>query len=147
MKGLMGKGLIALVLLGFFAPLQAELYRWTDSDGKVHYSDRKPNPDEAPEVEKQELKSVNIDTSSDTTRAMRQVFPDRPPPKDTASDAEKQRRQAQIEAHCREAKRYLRDITGPVQFLDEDGNMMDVSERERKAHQAEMEKYVKEHCS
>lgn len=38
----------ALALLMLAAPAQAELYRWVDDNGQVHYSDKKPNQNERP---------------------------------------------------------------------------------------------------
>jgi glutaredoxin len=47
----------ALLLL-LSAPVGAEIYRWTDSDGSVHFSDEKPaNPNQA--VEQVQLGPVN----------------------------------------------------------------------------------------
>jgi len=43
--------LIAISLLAFAVAAQAQLYRWTDSSGKVHYTDTPP-PADAKNVEK-----------------------------------------------------------------------------------------------
>lgn len=37
-----------VLLLGLASPAQAELYRWVDDSGQVHYSDKKPNNNEQP---------------------------------------------------------------------------------------------------
>ena len=40
--------LAAMLLVAVAAPAQAELYRWVDDNGQVHYSDKKPNQNTAP---------------------------------------------------------------------------------------------------
>jgi hypothetical protein len=46
------RSLIAFSLLAFALIAQAQLYRWTDDKGKVHYSDAPP-PSNAKQVQKQ----------------------------------------------------------------------------------------------
>ncbi|UTF58818.1 DUF4124 domain-containing protein [Gilvimarinus sp. DA14] len=129
-------------------PVQAELYRWTDADGQVHYSDRKPDATKAEgaEVTEQQVKPINIQDSGQATAAMRQVFPEQHPQPSRTDSKRKSEMAKRKEEHCREAREYLRKISGRVQFIDEDGNMVHVSERERQERQAQMEAYVKEQC-
>ena len=47
------RGLIAIGLLAYVLTAQAQLYRWTDDSGKVHYTDTPP-PATAKNVEKKE---------------------------------------------------------------------------------------------
>jgi hypothetical protein len=68
----------SLALLAVFAfcmgSAQAEIYRWTDSDGKVHYSD---NPPPDAKVEQRKLNDNRVEStkqSFETTRAA-QVAP------------------------------------------------------------------------
>jgi len=39
---IMNQALILLFVLAFTLPAQAEIYKWTDADGKVHFSGSKP---------------------------------------------------------------------------------------------------------
>lgn len=41
----MNRSAVFLLALAFAAPAAAELYRWTDSQGRVHYSDQPPPPE------------------------------------------------------------------------------------------------------
>lgn len=143
---------LALLLAALLAlPATAELYRWTDEDGKVHYSDRKPAPDgEETKVEDigDQLTPVNIDESHKQRQALNRVFAE---DKTGARTQRQQNRQQQArererQAQCRKARRYLRDISGPVAFVDKDGKDLKVSERERREHQAEMEALIRKHC-
>ena len=127
--------------------VKAELYRWTDDDGKVHFSDRKPDAAASEvEVEAVEVKPVNIDESREARQALNRVLPKEDRHQSQQQARDNQQRAQEIERHCRRARQYLRDISGPVNFLDDDGNVMKVTERERQQRQAEMEQYVKDHC-
>ncbi|HPE60945.1 MAG TPA: DUF4124 domain-containing protein [Thiolinea sp.] len=43
--------LFLAVLLGLFAPLQAEVYRWTDASGRVYFGDKPPENSRATNVD------------------------------------------------------------------------------------------------
>lgn len=51
--------MLIVSLLGFIfllgATAQAEMYRWVDKDGKVHYTDQPPPPNEAKKVEEKKF--------------------------------------------------------------------------------------------
>ncbi|RTZ58763.1 MAG: hypothetical protein DSZ33_05440 [Gammaproteobacteria bacterium] len=51
MQCLMTRWLVFLVLAGSFMPAQAELYRYVDDSGQVHYSDREPDDAEFESLE------------------------------------------------------------------------------------------------
>lgn len=125
----------------------AELYRWTDANGKVHYSDRKPDEQVQSEQIDSSLKPLNIDDSRQEWKKLETVFPDH---EDTSFSREKKRnQQAQDEyytKHCKEAREYLSKLKGPVYFVDEEGNEYDISEKERKEREKEMEALIAEHC-
>jgi hypothetical protein len=66
--------LLAALLAVSLGSAQAEVFRWTDKDGKVHYSDNPP-PDAKVEQRKMKDNSVDVgDMSFDTKRAA-QVAP------------------------------------------------------------------------
>ncbi|HEY7883822.1 MAG TPA: DUF4124 domain-containing protein [Cellvibrionaceae bacterium] len=139
--------IVMAALLLVTLPLKAELYRWTDADGKVHFSDRKPDaPDKEMEVEAVEVKPINIDDSREARRALNNVLPKEDRHLQQQQARENQQQAQERARHCRGARQYLRDISGPVNFIDDDGKPVKVSERERQQRQAEMERYVKEHC-
>lgn len=138
-----------LLLLSVAAtPATAELYRWTDADGRVHYSDRKPAAESEEEVEAidDQLTPVNIDESHKQRQALNKVFA-KEDKHVQRGEQQQQRKQQQARAQqCREARGYLRAISGPVAFLDEDGKDMKISERERQERQAEMERLIEQYC-
>jgi glutaredoxin len=50
----MKRWMLLLLLISSAAPVPAELYRWVDADGKVHYSDQLPPPN-IKQVERKKL--------------------------------------------------------------------------------------------
>jgi len=61
MVGMMTKtATLAAILFVSLASAQAEVYRWTDKDGKVHYSD---NPPPDAKVEQRKMKDNSVDAS------------------------------------------------------------------------------------
>jgi hypothetical protein len=74
---------ISLFALAFAATAQST-YRWTDKEGKVHYTDRPPAPNEASKVEKKP--SVLLGADPTASYALRQAIADYPVTLYTQSD-------------------------------------------------------------
>lgn len=69
--------LLALSLLALtFAATAQSTYRWIDKEGKVHYTDRPPAPNEAAKVEKKP--SVMLGADPTASYALRQAVADYP---------------------------------------------------------------------
>ena len=121
----------------------AEVYRWVDSNGKTHYDDKKPSGNSDDITAK--VKKQNIDTSSKEHAKLEAIFR-----KENAADRDYQQMQAQPSAElankCAEAKDYLGKIDGRVQFIDEEGKPVHVSEEERKKRVIQMDNIIKQHC-
>lgn len=131
----------------FSLSTRAEVYRWVDEDGKVHYSDKKPKTD-AEDITRQ-ISKQNIDTSIDEQRRMQQIF--RP---ENEADREFYRQQQlknqptpEHMQHCNELRKYLDAIDGRVQFIGEDGKVVPVTETERRQRVEETQRYLDEHCA
>lgn len=139
--------IISLLLLSSVSA-HAEVYRWTDSNGKVHFSDKKPA--EKAENISDKVKQQNIDTSTAEHQKMEAIFR-----KENDADREYKRQQLLQQQPsqeslqlCAEAKSYLRDITGgAVIYYDDDGKAVKVSMEEHKKKIADTQKYIKDHCS
>ena len=139
-------GLFSVLLL-FASSSHAEVYRWVDENGKTHYSDKKPKTD-AEDIT-QAVKKQNIDSSIEEQRKLQEIF--RP---ENEADREYYRQQ-QLKnqptpehiQHCNKQRRYLNKIDGRVQFVDEEGNVVPVTEKQRQQRVEELQRYLAEHCS
>lgn len=142
---LAGCALCVLALVGQPA-LAAELYRWVDKDGKVHFGDRPPVEADAESLDGQ-LKPVN---GADPTR--RQDFPetrrsnqiDREYAARKQSEQAKQLRQQQVA--CQRARKQLSILQGRVYFVDAEGNESTISERQRVEEARKLEAQVRRLC-
>ena len=137
--------LTLLAVLGILScSVQAEVYRWTDSAGKVHYSDKKPA--EKAENISSKIKQQNIDTSTAEREKLETIFR-----KENDADRAYKRQQSQKPLaeirQCQEAREYLKVIDGRVQFLDENGGMVKVTEEERRAKVQETQDFIAQNCS
>lgn len=63
--------LLCLVLL-FSLNVSAEVYRWTDADGKVHFGDKKAGA--AAENITDKVKTTNVDTSTGEHQKLESIF-------------------------------------------------------------------------
>jgi uncharacterized protein YdaL len=121
----------------------AEVYRWIDAKGKVHYGDKKPG--EAAENITEKVKKTNVDTSTAEHQKLETIFR-----KENDADREYQAQQAQpnqdLLKRCAEAKNYLNKISGRVQFFDENGQPVNISETERQERAKEWQNVIKENC-
>lgn len=132
----------------FFSPLtHAEIYRWVDEHGKTHYSDKKPKTN-AEDITL-EVKKQNIDTSMEEQRKLQQIFR-----AENEADREFYRQQQlknqpspEHRQHCNEMRSYLNKIDGRVQFIDEDGKVVPVTEAQRRQRVEETQRYLDEHCA
>ena len=137
-----------LVLLGLIncSSVAAEVYRWVDAEGKTHYSDKKADKHAADITA--EVSQQNIDTSIEEQRKLQQIF--RP---ENAADRAYYRQQqlqqqpdAEMIKHCNEQRKYLNNIKGRVQFIDEQGQMIKVTEKQRQAEVQRVENYIASRC-
>jgi hypothetical protein len=56
--------LLLVVLLALALPATAQVYKWVDKDGKVHYSDKKPRDPKAKDVKDMGIESKPTDESA-----------------------------------------------------------------------------------
>ena len=137
---------VIFVICTFSNLVAAEVFRWVDSEGNVHFSDQPP-PSSNPK--KINLNAVNTDDSRESREKLNQVFAGE-------TQAEKQQRlqqqalnkqrQAEQDKHCTKAKKELDKIQGPVTFVDNQGNPVEVSERERQRRAAQFAREVQKYC-
>lgn len=139
----MNKLLLNLLLVASVSA-HAEVYRWTDANGKVHFGDKKAGASAENITEK--VSKTNVDTSTAEHQKLESVFR-----KENDADREYKQQQAQPDTEllrkCAEAREYLHTINGRVYFLDKDGKEVKVTEEERKQKVKDMQQQINEHCS
>lgn len=125
----------------------AEIYRWVDSEGKVHYSDRKL-ADHAEDITAQ-VRVHNIDASQEEQRKLQQIFR---PENDADREYYRQQQEAQkpsreLVNHCTKLRTHQRRMSGRVQIVDEQGKEVRFTEQQRQAHLEETQKLITERCA
>lgn len=128
---------------------QAEMYRWVDDKGKVHFSDRKPEQHQAEEISDQ-VRQQNIDYSGGATKGQLQQYERNQKARETERQQLEQRSEkwsGKREEQCREARRRLRILKGRVVFFDKDNNEVKVTEKERERRALALEQEIKKYCS
>lgn len=127
------------------APLQAEVYKWVDENGKTQFSDKPPANKTAENIS-QKVEQTNIDENSGNVS--RSVDSGEKTNDEIQLEkkrkAEEQRRKGPA---CNQLRKEIHLIESghPVSFLDENGNDTKVAEKDRakklaewKAHYAEL---------
>lgn len=143
---------LCLYLLCLVAPVSAEVYRWTDGEGKIHYGDRAPQgqSDKAarvniqtgpaeidPETEKMRQQMHSIEEGRQRERAFA-----------VQKAAEEQQRREQWAQRCKSLQNEIRDDENVAVFYryDDAGNRVLWSAEERLAYREKLHKLKQTHC-
>jgi len=141
--------LISLLLLTSNTSM-AGIYKWTDAEGNVHYSQQRPRdassekmnvPKYAPE-NKSTYKRPGIDKK--TTDSNTKAAPEEPTLETKETPAEKKRRLAD----CEKIRQNLATMEshGRVRSADKDGNLRYLSDEEKVARMAKSKNTLSKHC-
>lgn len=142
-------GLILTATISFASiNAHAEVYRWVDEQGNVHFGDKAHANKQAQDIT-DDIQLKNIDHSADRTQQSLQQIELR----QQAQSIESQQRQAQqqdkgqkLNQACRDAKQRLSILQGRVIFIDENGNEVKRSEQERQQRADALQRDVKQYC-
>lgn len=140
---------LILVFILLSAPaVQAQMYRWVDVEGKVHFSDKKPKDAKAEDIS-DSIKQTNTDFGGRDVKQQLQHYERDKAAKRTEkkqseeySSAAKRQRNEQ----CQTARKHLKVIQGRVIFYDKNNNEIKVSEAERAQKEQELEAQIKKYC-
>ena len=149
----MNKHLYGLILLASVSftniTAYAEVYRWVDEQGNVHFGDKVHANKQAKDIS-QDVKLKNLDHSAKRTLQTLQQIDLR----QQAQATEIQQKQSQSDPRaeqrarqCQDAERRLRILQGPVAFYDDNNQPVKVTESERQQRADSMAKLVKKYCS
>ncbi|GAA5442946.1 hypothetical protein Misp06_01122 [Microbulbifer sp. NBRC 101763] len=149
MKPLRGTFLFTVWLGGMLiaaAVSSAELYRWVDEDGRVHFSDRPPTAGKAENISGK-LGPIN---SAEATRKRESLFN----PSSASIDREyeqrqqkeQQARQQEMEQLCAKARQRLATLNGRVAFIDKNGKEVHVTGLERQEMAKKLQRQIASRC-
>lgn len=125
--------LLGALLLLASVSVHAEVYKWTDENGKVHFGDRAPAEKKAEAID-EALNKINIDHGSSSAASTSSVVSTEKTQDEKDLEAKKKKAlEKAIGARC---KKWKEDIAAIARgdrgiFLDENGNEEIVLERDR----------------
>ena len=146
--------LITGLLLSIFIPVQtlhAEIYKWIDKNGNVHFGD-KPDED-ADNVESVEIRQSTPRSDpvlerrlDEQNKVLKVLEEDR---EEREADREKADKEREVrKKKCDWARDYKRrlDSAGPIYKLDKEGNRVYFNEEENKAERRKVEDLLRKWC-
>lgn len=141
---------LAFVLFFFTVNSYADIYKWIDDNGQVHYSQQLPPGQQADIIKAPPPPAIDpakaqqeIDTLIEQQKANEQVSEDK-----TIQSEKEQKRARQIEKNCKAAKQNLKSYQDNPgrRLMDEHGNVTRPTEEERQQKIRESQQKVKEFC-
>ena len=127
----------------------SEIYKWTDAQGKTHFSDHPPKDQVKSEEVSSKLSPLNRDSSTHETKELQKVFKQATPEEQLHQQQEKTLKQQQSQKMtqaCNKAKQQLETIKGRVFFVDDNGKEVVVSEKERQQRARQLEQEIRRRC-
>ena len=132
----------AMLLLSLFlaVPVSAEIYRWTDENGRVHYGERPPHDTaERVQLPHSAAPSAATPAAEEAERRARQqrmleAFSHKREQK-KAQKARDERERRRLAQDCERFKRHWNDLNygGPIYYEEPDGGRRYVDDAERAA--------------
>lgn len=155
------KRIIMVALCLAAVPVQAELYKWTDAQGRVHFTDRKPA--EGGKVETLRTPQVTPPggrdagwSSSSSAESQKSVLDRQKRMADIlaqereqqeAAQARKKKEEVERLKKCHEARDYRRNAQGARLYeIDPKGERVFMDDKAYDAHMRELENAIKEFC-
>lgn len=145
------KGLLIYLILTLPALAQAEVYRWTDAEGRTHFGDRPPTQAASQEVQVQTAPARVDNAARDRQQKMNAFLEQRQQERDRqrAADAKAEKQAAKRAELCTKMRARLKHLDSVSTFynLNEEGERVFVSESENTRIRERFRKKVEETCS
>lgn len=139
-------------LFSLTMPVEAEVYRWVDSEGKTHYGDRAPQEQRA-KAERLNIEagSQSVDPDAERNRQqLRSIEEGRQRERAFAEQkaAQEQQKRAELAQRCKSLQNEIRDDRNAAVFFryDEKGNRVLWSNEERLAHREQLNTLKQTYC-
>ncbi len=141
---------IAITALLLITPAHAEIYKWVDDQGKVHYGDKPVADSKQVEVKEEASKGQKI--SAEERRERRQRLLDafaEDREKKKEQKAKQAKKQAKINRQCVLARDHLKNYrkAGSLYKLDKDGNRIILSSEERRLTTERLQAQIDKYCN
>ncbi len=141
---------ILILMLGVISPVSAGIYKWTDSEGHVHFGDKPVNSEAATELNITINNNAGVTNSSghkkDREYLLKQIE------KDKEEKAEKRsKRLAEANKRKRKCDSYRASYQSHIQsnrsyFMSPGGERTYLSDKERLARKKKLSKGVSKYC-
>lgn len=140
--------LIALFGMVLSAQSAAELYKWVDENGKVHFSDKKHKAAKNAQDISASLKSTNVDSSQRSQKQLNDIFTQKRQAQAQNQPSAKEQQAAYKARYnqCRKMRYKLSKIDGRVQYVDKDGKIIPTTEKQRQQDVAETRAWLNKNC-
>lgn len=144
----------ALCLLFISLSLQAEVYKWKDSDGRIHFSDRKPSEvaEEValkPSISEEEIEQASKKSKEFVSRQQRKnAFQKEEAAKIRKQEREKAHKLAEQKNYCGKAKRELRILKAGVAVYrtNKAGERAYIGDVQRESEIKEWNRTIRKYC-
>lgn len=144
-----------LFAIGLSSTAQAEIYKWTDSDGKVHYSATPPQDTKAKAEQIGEKIKFNVGKIQPTTEIQEKPAAEAPASGETETSTDEaskknlyegDRSQARI-AYCKNLQNNIHILeNGKNRKIVEEGSSQPLEVDERSAHLEKAKSDLEKHC-
>lgn len=139
-------------VLSAVMPVSAEVYRWVDGEGKVHYGDHAPQEqrDKATHVDIK-TGSAEIDPDAEKSRQQLRSIEEgwqRERAYEEQKAAQDRQRRAELAQRCKSLQNEIRDDQNVAVFYryDDKGNRVLWTSDERLAYREKLQKYKQTYC-
>ena len=139
--------LIASILTSF--SVHAEVYKWTDKHGNVHYTDRSVKDSREMNVYTEDDKEKKVRTEDRTEQRRKLVDAMEEDRKEKEKlKKQEQKRKKNLKRKCQWAKDQLRgyETASGIYNLDKDGKRVILSDKERSKSTNRLRADIKKHC-
>lgn len=140
-------GLSSCLLMAFAA--QAQLYKWVDEDGQVHYGEQRPSGQDFTTIKEQKYTPPSTRYELKTNDAQKAILDQSEQAKKQKDDAKKQAEyDAQMKEYCTSLRNQLATFnTGRrVREMNSEGEYVYVDDAQRASQVKDLNKRIKEDC-
>ena len=141
--------LILVMILGANFSAQAEIYKWKDESGKIHYGDKPVKNSEEIKIKQEVSANKNISKAAREERRRRLIESyDEERKEKKELQAKQQQQKSRKDAQCGQAIDRLRRYkkASGLYEVDKDGNRIALSKKAHKKSISKLKKQIKRHC-